>query len=111
MVGVRNYKYSGGSNAAESPSADKLDVMVIYLVVSLLFVFSTMVELTFVVFLRRVTEWKRNHIKSSMIVNNISKQICFESEMTYSDLIDLVSFAVYFMSYILFNCIYWGIYL
>ena len=96
---------------SHSPSSDSLDLLTVYLVISLLFVVSTMLELTFIVFLKRSSEWNENPIKPTFTGNGISTNNCRYYKITRFDYVDLISCSIYFILFLIFNCIYWGLYL
>ena len=78
--------------------------------VSLFFVISTVIELTIVVFLKRILDWESNWIETK---NNVGREESNKTRligntMSYFEVIDLLSLAMYFIIFIIFNCAYWN---
>ena len=86
---------------SESPSVYRLNSLGIYLLVSLFFVISTMVELVLVVFLKRVSEWKTNLIGAEVERNNMNINRSFAKSMNYRDIIDLIALFTYCIIYVI----------
>ena len=91
---------------SESPASDQLNKLGVYLIVSLFFVISTIIELAFVVTLKRVGELKVQEGENEVKVMTRSK-IESRKQISILDRIDFFAFMIYFFFYIIFNFVYW----
>ena len=91
---------------SESPSSDRLNRLGVYLIVSLFFVISTIIELALVISLKRAGEWKLPKMINVVKIESNQKNLP-EKSMTFLDKVDFWALALYCFFYILFNCVYW----
>ena len=94
----------------------------IHLLVSLFFVIATMIELAIVLTIKRYGEFEpetESDVTTNMVELTVSNQISKKDKMTshsysrrYSitDTIDFIALCIFFVAYLIFNCIYIAIY-